>query len=154
MHAVFKNRFAVAFGHSLRIEAALGARGDDDRILHDLGFHQAQDLGTKILPAVRPAQPTARDRAEAQVHAFHFRRIDENFVARSRPRHLRKTCRVELDRNVAAGQTVRGQEIVAAQGGFDAADECVQDAVLIDVPRFGEAALDASRVLPQFARAP
>jgi hypothetical protein len=51
-------------------KAPLGADRHDDRVLHHLRLDQAEDLGAKVLPPVGPAQATARDRAEAQMHAL------------------------------------------------------------------------------------
>ena len=55
-------------------EAALRADRHDDRVLDHLRLDQAQHFGAEILAAIRPAQAAARDRAEAQVHAFDARR--------------------------------------------------------------------------------
>ncbi len=51
-------------------ESALGADRHDHRVLDGLRLDQAQDLGAEVLPAVRPAQATARHVAEPQVHTF------------------------------------------------------------------------------------
>ena len=65
-------------------EAALRADRHDDRVLDHLRLDQTQHFGAEILAAVRPAQAAARDRAEAQVDAFHARRVDEDFAVRHR----------------------------------------------------------------------
>ncbi len=49
-------------GSALQHEAALGAGGNDDGVLHHLGLYQAQHLGAEVLVAIRPAQPAAGDR--------------------------------------------------------------------------------------------
>ena len=45
-------------------EAALGADGDDDGVLHRLRLDQAQDFGAEVFPPVRPAQAAAGHVAE------------------------------------------------------------------------------------------
>ncbi len=66
------HRVAVTAGRrTLDEEAALGADRHDHGVLHHLRLDQAQHLGAEVLAAVRPAQAATRNRAEAQVHAFH-----------------------------------------------------------------------------------
>ena len=77
-----------ALGRLLGHEAALGADRHDDGVLDLLRLDQAEHLGAEILRPVGPAQAAARDLAEAQVHAFDARRIDENLVERSWQRQL------------------------------------------------------------------
>ncbi len=57
----------------LHDETAFGAHGDDHGVLHHLCLDEAQDLGAEVLSTVGPPQPSARDGAEAQVHALHPR---------------------------------------------------------------------------------
>ena len=83
----------------LRHEAALGADRHDHRVLHVLRFDQAQDLGAEILRPVGPADAAARHLAEAQMHAFDPRRIDEDLVQRPRQRHVVELAAGELDRD-------------------------------------------------------
>ena len=63
-------------------EAAFGADRHDDGVFHHLRFDQPQHFGAEIGVAIRPAQAAARHFAAAQVHAFHFGRIDPDFVER------------------------------------------------------------------------
>ena len=56
---------AAACRQTLRIEAALGADRHDDGVLDLLRLDQAEYFGAVVLGAVRPPEPTARDRAEA-----------------------------------------------------------------------------------------
>ena len=50
--ARFHDYFTVTLGHLLAEEAAFGTCGYDDRVLDDLGFHQAQHLGAEVFAAV------------------------------------------------------------------------------------------------------
>ena len=65
-------------------EAALRTHRHDDGVLHHLRLDQAQHFGAEILAPIRPAQAAARDRAEAQVHAFDARAVDEDLAVRPR----------------------------------------------------------------------
>ena len=67
-------------GQALGKETALRAGGHDDGVFDRLGLDQTEDLGAEILPAVRPAQPAAGHRAEAQMHTLHARRVHPYFV--------------------------------------------------------------------------
>ena len=87
-------------GQLLGVEAALRADRHDHRVLHHLRLHQTEHLGAEVLAPVRPAQTAARDRAEAQVHAFDPRRVHEDLVRRPRLRQVRDRLRLELDRDV------------------------------------------------------
>ena len=71
-------------GQLLDEEAALGTDRHDDRVLHHLRLDQAQHLGAEILAPIRPAQAAARDRAEAQVHAFDARAAHPDLAVRTR----------------------------------------------------------------------
>ena len=116
----------------LHDEAALGAHRDDDGVLHHLRLDQAEHLGAEVLPAVGPAQPTAGDRAEPQVHAFDPRAVDPDLEPRPRGRQVGHLVRVELERDVRLRPPVRPHLVVAgAQGGQDGAEERPQDAVLV-----------------------
>jgi len=89
-------------GWALDHEPALRADGDDDRVLDRLRLDQSEDLGAVVLQPVRPAQPAAGDRAEAQVDALHPRGVHERLDGRARlgdPGHL---LGVELERQELA----------------------------------------------------
>ena len=67
-------RERVAVGRRrLDDEPALGADRHDDRVLHRLRLHQAEDLGAEVFAAVGPADAAARDAPGSQVHAFDAR---------------------------------------------------------------------------------
>ena len=63
-------------------EAAFGADRHDDGVFHHLRLHEPQHFGAEIGVAIRPAQAAACHFAAAQMHAFHFGRIDPDFVER------------------------------------------------------------------------
>ena len=123
MHAVFEDGLAVALGNAFREEAAFRARRHDDRVLHDLGLHESQHLGTEVFPAVRPAQAAACDVAVAQVHTFNLGRVDEDLVLRPRPRNFGQPLRVQLDRDIGFRFAVDDLEVVTAQRRADTASE-------------------------------
>jgi hypothetical protein len=66
---------AAAQWQATRQEAALRTHRHDHRVLHLLGFYQAQDFGAEVFFTVGPAQATTSNVAEAQVHAFDARRV-------------------------------------------------------------------------------
>ena len=92
--------------HPLGIEAALGAHRHDHRILDLLRLDQAQDLGAEILAPVRPADAAARDAPEAQMHALHGRRIDEDFAPGARRRQVVQPGAVEFHGEIRLGRAV------------------------------------------------
>src|SRR3546814_1338595 len=65
-------------GKVLGVEAALGARWDDDGVLHHLGLHQPEHLGAEIVAAIGPADAAARHRSAAKVDSFHPWRSEEH----------------------------------------------------------------------------
>src|SRR6202030_411275 len=83
----FEDRLARTLGQRLGDEAALGADRNNDGVLDLLRLDQAENLGAKILRPVRPADAAARHLAEAQMHGFEPRRVDENLVERLWRRH-------------------------------------------------------------------
>ncbi len=92
-HAFGELRIAVAGDRrTLDEEAALGTDRHDDRVLDHLRLDQAEHFGAEILAPIRPAQAAARDRAEAQMHAFDARRIDEDLAIRARLGQVRHAC--------------------------------------------------------------
>ena len=84
-------------------EAALGADWHDDGVLDRLGLDQPEHLGTEVLPAVGPPQPTSCYGSEAQVHAFHPRRVDPHLEHRARIGQFRDGRRIELEGQRRAG---------------------------------------------------
>ena len=70
-------------------ESALGAGGDDDGVLDDLRLHQAENFGTEVFAAIRPAQPAASNPAVAQVHTLNLGRVDKNLEPGPRQRRIR-----------------------------------------------------------------
>ena len=118
---------------ALEVEAALGARGDDHRVLGHLRAHQPVDLGA-VVHAVRPADPAAGDRAAAQVDALHLGRVDVDLDQRRRLRDRRDVGRAQLERHRAAPAAVG----VRAQRRVDQPELVAQDAVVVE-------RLDASR---------
>lgn len=130
-------------GQLLGDEPALGADRHDDGVLHHLRLDQAEDLGPEVLPPVRPAQPAARDLAEAQVHALDARRVHPDLVRRSRRRQVRDGLRVELHRDVRVRVPAeRLLEEVGAQGRLDDGQEGAQDAVLVEARHLVERRVD------------
>ena len=129
-----QHRIAVArHRRLLDEEPALRADRHDHGVLHHLCLHQPQHLGTEILAPVRPAQAAAGHRAEAQVHAFHARAVDEDLAVRTRLGQIRHLGRIEL---VADGRRHRAVlaalVVIGAQGGVDHADVTAQDAVFVE----------------------
>ena len=121
-----------ALRHQLGHEAAFGADRHDHRVLDLLRLHQAEHLGAEILRPVRPADAAARHLAEAQVHAFHARRIDEDLVERARQRQAGKLAALELDRDDRLRLAVFvGLEEIGADRRLHGVDELAQDAVLV-----------------------
>ncbi len=112
-------------------ESALGANRNDDRVLHGLRLDQTQDLGAEVLAAVRPAQPAAGDRAEAQVHSLHPRGVHEDLEAGPWLGQLGDLARVELERQhtVGARRIRLGHKVVGTQSGLDQAEERAQHPV-------------------------
>ena len=118
-----------ATGH----EATLGTHRHDHRILHLLRLDQAEHLGAEVLLAIRPAQPAARHRTEAQVHALDARRIDEDLEQRHRSRYLGDRSGAELDADIGLALPLGvGLVEIAAQRGEDRLQVAAQDAVLVE----------------------
>ena len=94
-----EKRFAIGRRRrALEHEAALGAHRHDDGVLDHLRLDQPKHFGPEIFRPVRPAQPSARDLAAAQVHALEPRRVDEDLEHRLRLRQARHLRGVELER--------------------------------------------------------
>ena len=130
-HALLEVGLAVGRRRrALEHEAALGTDRNDDRILDHLRLDQAQDLGAEILRPVRPAQPSARDLAAAQMHALETRRVDEDFEHRLGLRQTRHLGGIELERQeaLAAPGRITPPE-VRARGRLNQREVLPQDAV-------------------------
>ena len=132
--------------HQLGHEAAFGADRHDHRVLDLLRFHQPENLGAEILRPVRPADAAARHLAEAQVHAFDARRIDENLVERARQRQVGELAAGELDRDQRLRRAVLvGLEEIGADRRLHGIDEMAQDAVFVEAVDRLQLLLDARR---------
>ena len=124
---------AAAQRQAARHEAAFGTHRHNDRVFHLLGFYQAQHFGAEVFFTVRPAQAATGHVAEAQVHAFNPRRVDEDFKLRHRPWQLGDQVRVELEAEVRTVVTVAIRLVeVGAQRGFDQVQVTTQDAVFVE----------------------
>src|SRR5699024_3262874 len=94
---------------------------------------QAEDLGTEVLTAVRPAQAPTGDGSVPQVYALHPRGVAEDLVPGPRLRQVVDLLRLELERDERAGFTVvAGAVEVGAQGRADERTVRAQDAVLVE----------------------
>ncbi len=122
----------AAAEQGFRIEAAFGTDRHDDRVLDLLCLDQAQDLGTEIVLAVRPAQAAARHRSEAQVDAFDVRRPDEDFTIGLGLRQIDQFAAGDLEADIGFGLTVHRLEIVGALHGAQHGIQPAQDAVMVE----------------------
>ncbi len=130
-------------GQPLGVEAALGADGDDDRVLDLLGLDQAEDLRAEVLLTIAPAKATAGDLAEAEVHALDHRREDPDLVLRPRQRQVRDGPRIQLEGDGRAVQPiVVDLEVVGAQRRTDHRQVGAQDPVLVEARHPVERLLD------------
>ncbi len=130
--------------HQLGHEAAFGADRHDHRVLDLLRLHQPEDLGAEILRPVGPADAAARHLAEAHMHAFDARRIDENFVERARQRQVGDLAALELDRDQRLGLAVFvGLIEIGADRRLHGVDEVAQDAVFVEALDFLQFLFDA-----------
>ena len=130
----------------LRHEAALGADRHDDGVLDLLRLHQAEHLGAEILRPVGPADAAARHLAEAQMHAFDARRIDEDLVERPRQRQAVELAALELDGDLRLRLAVLADLVeIGADRRLHRVDEVAQDAVLVE-------AVDRCRARPRSRR--
>ena len=140
-------RLAVGrVGQPLAHEAALGAGRDDDRVLDLLRLDQAEHLGAEVLEPVRPAQPAARDPAEAQVHRLQPGRVDEDLELGPRLDDPGHGAGVELEhqrgRAVHPGAGTGGVllVVVGPQGGVDQRQVGAEDPVGIQAGHLVELA--------------
>ena len=119
-------------GARLATNPPLAPTGDDDRVLDGLRLHQSQDLGAEVLPAVRPAQPAAGDRAEPQVHAFDPRASRPRSRTAAAASEGQERPRVQLERDVGLARASGVDlEVVRAQRRLHQSDEGPQDPVLV-----------------------
>ena len=133
---------AVALGRQeFREESTLCADGNDDRVFDLLGLHQAQNFRAVILRAIRPAEATTGNLAEAQVHAFHFDAIDEDFAEWARLRQTFELVGIELEgEHRTLALLVALLEEVGAQRRFDRIDVATQNAVFVQALDVGQPA--------------
>ena len=121
-----------ALGQLLGIEPALGADRHDHRVLHLLGFHQAEHLGAEVVAPVGPAQATARHRAKAQVDALDIDSPDKDLAVRLGGRQVGEFARGHLERDVGLGTAIRaGLVEVGPLGRADKQRQAPQHAVLV-----------------------
>src|SRR5439155_10348003 len=132
-HAFGELRVAVATtGWALDEEATLGTDRHDDGVLHHLRLNKPEHFSAEVFAPVRPAQAAARDRTEAQVHAFHAWRVDEDLAVRFRLRQIRHLGRIELEADVFARLATGRLVIARTQRRLDHSQPCAQDAVFIE----------------------
>ena len=112
---------------ALQHEAALRPDRDDDRVLHHLGLHQAEDLGAEVVVAIAPAQAAARDPAAAQVDALELARVHVDLEQRPRRDHAVDPPALDLDRE---HRPLRPLIDVGAHGGANQVLEAAQDLVV------------------------
>ena len=70
--AQFLPGFPVRRVAALEHKATLGTHRHNNGVLHHLRLHQAQHLGTKILPPVGPTQAAPGHRTTAQMDTLHL----------------------------------------------------------------------------------
>ena len=133
---------------TFREEPALGPDRHDDGVLDLLGLHQTQNLGAEVVAAVRPAQATTGDRAEAQVNALDMRCPDEDFAERLGQGQVGQFARGDLDRDVRLVPAVGpGLVVVGALDRLDQQSHPAQGAVMIEALHVLEQGVD---LLDQF----
>ena len=143
MPSVATARAVGGLRQSLRHEAALGADRHDHRVLHLLRLGETEHLGAEVERPVRPADAAARHPAEAEMHAFDPRAVDEDFAERPRRRQLLDPFRVELEDDLGARLAVRPRlEEVGTDGRVDDVEEAADDAVLVEALDAFERRLD------------
>ena len=121
----------------LGVEPALAPGGDDDGVLDHLRLDQPEDLGAKVLPAIRPPQPASGDLPEPQMHALDPWTVDPDLEHRPRHGEVRDLARVELDAHVRLGAARAGWVrlvVVRPQCRLGHAEEGADDAVLVEAP--------------------
>ena len=63
----------ITIRQTLRYEATLGSGGNNHGVLDNLRFHEPQDFGSKIGPAVGPSNTPPCDIATTQMHTLYAR---------------------------------------------------------------------------------
>ena len=144
-------RLAVSrVGQPLAHEAALGAGGDDDRVLDLLRLDQAEHLGAEVLEPVRPAQAAARHPAEAQVHRLQPGRVDEDLELGPRRGEPGHGAGVELEHQRTRPVLPRRGDpawafllvVAGPQGGVDQRQVGAEDPVVVEADHLVELAAD------------
>ena len=140
----FKDRIATAISRQfLGIEATLGAHRHDHGILHLLRLDQSEHFGAVILGTIRPAQPAAGDGAEAQMHPFDFRTIDENLTEGAWLRQAFELLGIQFECQCRPRRAVgTGLKVVGSERGFDRIDVSSEDAVIIKAGDFSQCSFD------------
>ena len=139
-------RLARRTGRNLfGIEPAFGADGHDDGVLHLLRLDEAQHLGAEILPPVGPANAAARHPAKAQMHAFHLRRVNEDFNQWPRCGQFVQRMGIELEGEIGPGPAVFARLIkIGPQHGADHIANAANDAIVIEARHRVERGFDAA----------
>ena len=131
---------------SLDHETALRPDRHDDRVLHLLGLDETEDLRAEVLAPIRPPETAARDLAEAQMHAFDARAVDEDLAERPRQGQFIDIAGVELEGNVALRLAVlRVLVEIRSQGRLDHIEEPADNSVLVQVTDLLEILLDLAK---------
>ena len=99
-----------------------------------MGLDQAQHLSAEVFAAIRPAQPAAGDRSEAQMNPLDLRGIDEDLAIGLGLRQLVDGSAVELESDIGLGPALRvGLVVVRSQRCLQGVEKTPQDAVFIQV---------------------
>ena len=126
-------------GQLLGVEAALGAGRHDDRVLHALGLHQAEDFRAEVVAPVRPAQAAACHAPGAQVNALDPRRIDPDLTPGQRLGQARHRGTVDLEGERLLRCRCEG---VSAQRRLDDGAVEAQNAVVVEAVDLFERTVD------------
>ena len=122
-----------AFGISFGTKPPLAPTGTITAFLTCCAFTRPRISVRKSCGRSRPADAAARDLAEAHVHAFDARRIDENLVERPRQRQVGQLAAVELDRDQRLRLAVCAELIeIGADRRLHGIDEAPEDAVFVE----------------------
>ena len=105
-----------SWGLLLEHKATFCAGGNNDGVLHHLGFHQTQHFCAKILRPFAPANSAAGDLAAAKMNAFKMRRSNEDFIKRPRLRHLKYLPALDLD---CQRKILRIEVVIRADAGLN-----------------------------------
>ena len=143
-NALGRDRLArPARGQMLRHKAAFRTNRHDHRVLDLLRFDKPKDFRAEILRPVGPADAAACDFAEAQMYAFHTRRIDENLIQRTRQRHAIELAAIEFDDDGGLCLSVVVDLIkIGADRRLHCIDEAPQNSVLVQALDFLQSGFD------------